>query len=232
MRGGALLLPLIHKRKVFMYKNQMKFQKIVCFAVLISCVLVFAYSLGLLTDIYDSLYPCFDPELFDDSIDLESIPSDQLSAYGVYVTGAEIYYEMQDFNDAFTKISIVMIVVSLVLFVTNTHSRRKYYIGNYIAVAIVSICNLACVFWLWPQLMAFRTQYVTGVDFNQLKEFSESTRGATVRYSDSTFWFDVSYFVFGVAILAVVLLIANLVMKIIMMNAEKKTVGTRKGVGA
>lgn len=215
-----------------MYKKQMKFQKIVCMVVLVSCALVFAYSLGLMTDIYDSLYSAFDPELYDPSINLDEIPAEELPAYGVYVDGADIYYDMQDFNSAFTKVGIAMIVVSLVLFVTNTHSRRKYYIGNFIAVAIVSICNVASVLWLWPQIMAFRTQYVTGVNFEQLKAFTESTRGKTARYSDSTFWFDVSYFVFGVVILGVVLLIANLVMKIILMNAEKKTVGTRKGVGA
>ncbi len=214
-----------------MYKKQMTFQRIVCMAVLVSCVLVFAYSLGLMTDIYDSLYSAFDPDLFDPTVDLSTVPPEELPAWGVYVNGAEIYYDMQDFNSAFTKVGIAMIVVSLVLFVTNTHSRRKYYIGNFIAVAIVSICNIGCVLWLMPQLMAFKAQYLQ-IDFNQLKEFTDSTRGQTARYCDSTFWFDVSYFVFGVVILAVVLLIANLVMKVILMNAEKKTVGTRKGVGA
>ncbi len=214
-----------------MYKKQMKFQKIVCLLVLVSCALVFVYSLGLMTDIFDSLYYCFDPELFDASIDLDTIPDDELAGYGVYVKGADIYYDMQDFNSQFTIVGIVMIVVSLVLFVTNTHSRRKYYIGNYIGVAIVSICNIGCVFWLWPQIMAFKKQYLA-IDFAQLKAFTESDRGKTVPYIDSTFWFDVSYFVFGFVILMVALLIVNLIMKIILMNAEKRTVGTRKGVGA
>ncbi len=214
-----------------MYKKQMKFQKIVCFVVLVSCALVFVYSLGLMTDIYDGLFFCFDPELYDENIDLDTIPAEELPGYGVYVKGAKIYYDMQDFNSAFTKTGIAMILVSLVLFVTNTHSRRKYYIGNFIAVAIVSVFNIGCVVWLMPQIMAFRTQYL-GVDFKQMKEFSESPLGARVRYTDSTFWFDVSYFVFGVVILAVVLLIVNLVLKVILMNAEKRTVGTRKGVGA
>ena len=214
-----------------MYKKQMTFQKIVCMFALVSCVLVFAYSLGLMTDIYDSLYSAFDPELFDPELDLDTVPDDQLGYYGVYVPGADIYYDMQPFNSTFTKVGIMMIVVSLVLFVTNTHSRRKYYIGNYIAVAVVSICNIASILWLWPQIMAFKAQYL-GIDFTKLKEFTESPRGATARYTDSTFWFDVSYFVFGVVILAVVLLIANLVWKILLMKAEKETVGTRKGVDA
>lgn len=215
-----------------MYKKQMKFQKIVCLLVLVSCALVFAYSLGLMTDIYDSLYPAFDPELYDPSVNLDEIPAEELSAWGVYVAGADIYYDMQDFNSKFTIVGVVMIVVSLILFITNTHSRRKYYIGNFIAVAIVSICNVACVFWLWPQIMAFKTQYLTTVNFEQLREFTESKRGGTARYCDSPFWFNVSYVVFGIVLLAVALLIVNLVLKIILMNAEKKTVGTRKGVGA
>ena len=36
-----------------MYKKQMKIQKIVCFLVLAASVVVFLYSLGIMTDLYD-----------------------------------------------------------------------------------------------------------------------------------------------------------------------------------
>ena len=39
-----------------MYKKQLTFQKIVCFAMLAAAALVFIYSLGIMTDLYDSLY--------------------------------------------------------------------------------------------------------------------------------------------------------------------------------
>ena len=39
-----------------MYKKQMKIQKIICFLVLAASVIIFLYSLGIMTDLYDSLY--------------------------------------------------------------------------------------------------------------------------------------------------------------------------------
>lgn len=215
-----------------MYKKQMKFQKILCLLVLFSCALVFVYSLGFMTDIYDSLYYAYTPGYLEEGMNIDEIPDEELSWYGIEVRGATIYYDMQDFNSKFTVVSIVMIVVSLLLFVSNTHSRRKYYVGNFVAVLIVSACNIASVVWLMPQIMAFKKQYLEEVDFEMLKTYTESPIGQAARYTESTFWFDVSYFVFGFVILMVVLLIANLVLKVILMNAEKRTVGTRKGVGA
>lgn len=215
-----------------MYKKQMKLQKIICLLVLLSCALVFVYSLGFMTDIYDSLYYAYTPGYLEEGMNIDEIPDEELSWYGIEVRGATIYYDMQDFNSKFTIVSIVMLVVSLVLFVTNTHSRRRYYVGNYIATLLVSACNIASVVWLMPQIMAYKKMYLETVDFDMLKTYTESAIGKASRYTDSTFWFDVSYFVFGFAILMVVLLIANLVLKVILMNAEKRTVGTRKGVGA
>ena len=39
-----------------MYKRQMKLQKILCLLAIAASALVFIYSLGLMTDLYDSLY--------------------------------------------------------------------------------------------------------------------------------------------------------------------------------
>ena len=39
-----------------MYKKQLTWQKILCFAALAACGLMFVYSLGLSTDLYDGLF--------------------------------------------------------------------------------------------------------------------------------------------------------------------------------
>ena len=39
-----------------MYKKQMKLQRLLCIALIIVCALAFVYSLGIMTDLYDSLY--------------------------------------------------------------------------------------------------------------------------------------------------------------------------------
>lgn len=196
-----------------MYKKQITFQKIVCFALLAAAALVFLYSLGIMTDLYDSLYSTMrNPDDYTEST----------------VAGSVIYYDMQPFNTTFTNISIGLIIVTLILFLTNTHSRRKYYIGNYIAIALSTVCNIAVSIWALSEISAYKAQYLQ-IDFEALKAHSELWK---TYYTDSTFWFDVSYGVFGLLLLLTVLLVVNLVLKILMMKEEKRLIGTRKEMKA
>jgi len=196
-----------------MYKKQMAFQRIVCMAVLIASALVFIYSLGLMTDIYDSLYATMmDPE------DLES----------TWVQGSIIYYDMQPFNSSLTKAGIGLIIVSLILFVMNTHSRRKYYIGNFVSVALSVVCNLAVSVWAMVNISAYKQQFLQ-IDFEALRSFAEMWN---TLYTESTFWFDACYVVCGVLLLATALLVVNLILKLIVMKEEKRLIGSRKDVKA
>ena len=63
-----------------MYKKQMILQRIVCYVMLIAAALVFVYSLGIMTDMYDSKFAYY-------AEDIEN----------PMVAGTEIYYIMQDF---------------------------------------------------------------------------------------------------------------------------------------
>ena len=196
-----------------MYSKQMTFQKIVCMMAIIASALVFVYSLGISTDLYDALartilYPEYD-------LDMTS------------VEGSRVYYDMYGFNSAFTRVAIGLIIVTLVLFITNTHSRRKYYIGNYIAVGLSAVANIAMSVWCLPQIMYYKAQYQNNVDFEALKAFSEDW-GTLYIGPDDTFWFDVSYFVFGILLLTTCLLVINVILKVIVMKAEKSAIGSRK----
>ena len=185
-----------------MYKKQVSFQKIVCLISLVAGALVFIYSLGLLTDLFDTLY-----SMIPNPNNLDSAK----------VEGARIYYDMQPFNRLLLRCSIGMILLSCVLFLTNTHSRRKYYIGNAVATAVNVVAECAMAVWCHLQVSAFKTQYLTTVDFAELEK-RLARRGT---YTDSTFWFDIHYLVCGVAILAAALLIVNFVWKKKMMREEQ-----------
>ena len=203
----------------------MKFQKIVCFLMLAASVVVFIYSLGLMTDLYDSLYlTMMDPE------DLSY----------TMVEGSQIYYEMQgydlatndftnpNFNALLTMIGIGLILVNLVLFITCTHSRRKYYIGNYIAVGLSAASSIGATVWAMVHILFYKQKFLQ-IDFVALKEFSEMWN---THYSDSTFWFDAAFVVFGLLLLGTVLLVVNLVLKVIVMKEEQRLLGSRKDVRA
>lgn len=196
-----------------MYKKQMVFQRIVCMIVLVASALVFIYSLGLMTDMYDSLYSTIRSA---SNLDMTTVP------------GSRIFYDMQPFNGSLTKVSIGLILVSLVLFLMNTHSRRKYYIGNFVAVALSVVCNTAATIWAAIEISAYKAQFLQ-MDFEALKAHAESRK---TLYTESTFWFDAGYVVFGILMIATALLVVNLILKLNVMKDEKRLIGSRKEVEA
>lgn len=208
-----------------MYKKQMKFQKIVCLLMLVASAIVFIYSLGLLTDMYDSLYlTMMDPE------DLSY----------TMVEGSQIYYEMQgydpatndftnpNFNGMLTMVGIGLILVNLLLYITCTHSRRKYYIGNYVAVGLSAVSSIGASVWAITNILNFKEKFLQ-IDFEALKEFSKMWN---TPYTESTFWFDTVFVVFGILLFVTALLIVNLVLKVIVMKEEQRLIGSRKDVRA
>lgn len=185
-----------------MYKKQLRFQKFACLFSVIAAAVSFIYSLGIMTDIYDSLYSTM------------MNPNDLTQTF---VPGSIIYYDMQDFNKLFVYLGIVLILLACALYLTNTQVRRKYYIGNYVSIGLYSIATIAVAAWSHIQISAFKVQYLTTVDFEALKSFAE-TWGKT--YIESTFWLDLHYLVLALAVASVVVLLANMVWKIQLMRAE------------
>ena len=155
----------------------------------------------MLTDLYDTLY----------SMILD--PNDPDKAK---VAGARIYYDMQPYNRLLLRFSIGMIVLACTLFLTNTHSRRKYYFSNAAATALNVAAEAAMAVWCHLRASAYRVQYLTTVDFAELEK-RLSRRGT---YTDSTFWFDIHYLVCILALVAAVLLIVNVIWKRRLMQGE------------
>ena len=95
-------------------------------------------------------------------------------------------------------------------------------------MVLSTVCNVFVSVWALSEISAYRAQYKQ-IDFEQLKAHSQLWK---TYYTDSTFWFDASYVVFGILLVGTVLLIANLILKLIMMKEEKRLIGSRKEVGA
>ena len=184
-----------------MYKKQLQLQKILCFLGIGSSVLVFLYALGIMTDLYDSLYSTM------------MNPSNLLQTD---VPGSIVYYNMQQFNNALLRCSIILILLSCLLFLTNTHSRRKYYIGNYLTIGAFAVYNIYVTIWAHSYIELFKQQFLQ-VDFEALRSHAELWKSA---YTESTFWFDIHYLVFAVALIASLGLIANGVWKMRLMKEE------------
>lgn len=193
-----------------MYKKQLVFQKFACMFALVAAAASFVYSLGIITDIYDTLYSTMmNPNNLNET----------------FVPGSIIYYDMQGFNKQFTEVSIVLILVACLLYLTNTQIRRKYYIGNYTAIGIYSVATLGVTVWSHMQISAFKVQYLTTVDFEALKTFAEMWNKP---YSESTLMLDLHYAVAAIAVLSVAALIGNMIWKIQLMKAEDALIAEGK----
>lgn len=189
-----------------MYKKQLRFQKLACLFCIIAAAASFIYSLGIMTDIYDSLYSTM---MNPNDLTQTSVP------------GSIIYYDMQDFNKLFVNLSIGLILLACLLYITNTQVRRKYYIGNYAAIGLYSVATIGVTAWSHIQISAFKVQYLTTVDFEALKSFAELW-GKT--YIESTFWLDLHYVIAALCVAAVVGLLVNMVWKINLMRAEDQLI--------
>ena len=193
-----------------MYKKQLVFQKYACLFAVIAAAMSFVYSLGIITDIYDSLYSTM------------MNPNDLTQTF---VPGSIIYYDMQGFNRTYMTASIVLILTACLLYLMNTQIRRKYYIGNYFAIGVYSIATLGVTVWSHLQIEAFKVQYLTTVDFEALKSFAEMWGKP---YIESTLMLDLHYAVAAVALLSVAVLVGNMIWKIQLMKAEDALIAAGK----
>ncbi len=198
------------------YKKQLGFQKIICLLAVIVAALWFVYSLGVITDIYEALSPAIRNPLKPEK---ES------------VAGANLYFQMNgwsleegfdakfNFNSEFTAHSIKLILVSLLLFVTNTNVRRKYYIANYVAVAAYAGASIAMFAWVNKWLSYYKNLFLTTVDFEALAEWADMW---DYTYTTSTWLLDLNVIIGVINMVVVAALIANVIWKIVLMRGEQK----------
>ena len=196
-----------------MYKKQLKLQKILCFLALVSSVIIFLYALGVMTDLYDTLYSTM------------RNPADLTQTD---VAGSIVYYNMQAWNSYFLHCSIVLILLACLLFITNTHIRRRYYIGNYISIGAFALADFYVAWESHSYIEAFKARFLM-VDFAALMDHANLWK---TYYTESTFWFDVHYAVFCLSILVSLGLIACAIWKVRLMKEEKQLIAAGKGAAA
>ena len=186
-----------------MYKRQVRLQKVFCLLALIASALVFVYSLGLATDLYDAFYKTM-PFPEDESMDV--------------VAGARIFYHIQPFNNHLMLAGLGLMIISLGFYITQTQNRRRYYIGNYCATGIWVVAAVAVAGWMHKWAQFYKAEFQR-VDFAKLEELYGGSDSLILTRND-TFWFDIHYAVMAALILMSVVMVANVFWKISLMKQE------------
>lgn len=195
-----------------MYKKQLTWQKILCFAALAACGILFLYSLGLSTDLFDGLFYALPEEA-------------KLATAKVNVPGAEVYYQIQPFNRQLLNNSILLLLVGCLLFMTNTHSRRRYYISNAVSTFGFAGAGIGLSIWTHMNIADFKAKFLA-IDFTAYAKYATRRKKA---YIDSTFWFDAHYVVIAILLVVCAALVINYFWKLSLMKAEKRLINEGKG---
>ena len=95
-------------------------------------------------------------------------------------------------------------------------------------MGVFSAAAVALSVWAHGQIGVFRAQFLS-IDFEKLQEHAASRK---TLYTESTFWFDIHYLVFGLLLLGIALMIANVIWKRKLMKEEQALIAQGKEAAA
>jgi len=203
-----------------MYKKQMTIQRIVCLLAVIAGALVFVYSLGFSTDLSDTLNWTEGEFRVPDETGKVNRKSEKVE----FTEAQEVYLATQAFNKKLTYAGIGMILLGASLFITQTHVRRRYYIGNYVTSGLYVAGALGVTVWTSIAIhggAGYKNAFLHMIDACGDK-LAAVAKVNGKSYITSTFWFDLQRGVTVMLIVVAALVVANVVWKICLMKSEAK----------
>lgn len=188
-------------------KLQMKLSKILSIFTTGVAVLAFIMALGLCTDIYNII---------------------EIKALGLsivkQVNNYDIFDKIQPFNQTLVSLCITLIILSVLIFITRTNIRRRYYVSNYVAGGVVGIGFIAISIIAILGLIKWRNYY-NNIDFNKIDEIVQTYKQyslfeETYQFKRSTLFIDLNIFSQVLVLITGLLVIGNLIWKTMLMKFE------------
>ena len=217
-----------------MFKSQMKCQKILCLVCLILTAMLFVYSIGFITSIYDQYFFTLDKGLgldyskvegtqffweLQSNVTYEKVPI--IDEYGNDTGETEtIKHKTVGFVDKFVVVAIADICVALTMFITNNHKRRLYYVGNYVTTGLFAGYNIGIAAWIMSRLTYFKGK-IALINLDELKASCE-VWGVEFKPEASIRSLNLGYVVCAMLILAAIAVALNLVWKLMLQKRENK----------
>ena len=154
-----------------------------------------------------TLYQMAQPSIFDVERNKE------------YVAGAgDLFYASQGVSDTCLILGIVVILAVCLNYIMGTHSRRNYYITNYIAIGAVVLAQVVVAIVIIA-LVADCQSILNSIDLEKAQSEYEAILPG--QWKESTWTFPVGYAMAGILIVNAVGFVLNLVWKIKLMKGEK-----------
>ena len=186
-------------------KTQMRFQKILAIIALVIAAFAAVYALMFCSGPINQIN--------------QLVNNESLRADAEY----DLYDYSQNFSSVFLILGIVLILTVVLLFITGCHSRRKYYVTNYIATGIVVVYGL-----VYAVMLIINISMIYGI-FNSIDlahaeaVYNEASLTSQFGEWDGSTWvFSLGYVVFVLVLIYVLAVVFNLVWKFALMKGEKK----------
>ena len=234
-----------------MFKSQMKFQKMICLVALIMAAILFVYSLGFITELYELFSPTI--AVVNGKVEDLAVKSNPLKPTEIiedYIKGNEFYFEIQTyvvnelqknshgviqtvqvkhvgFNDQMVSGALIGLVITLLLFITSCNKRRNYYISNFVAIGATSAYNIGFAAWLIANLVKYEAKF-NAVDHQALIDWFAREKFKEV--DTNVVCFTLGYILAALLIVVTAVLVFNLIWKLTLMKREHKLL-QNNGVG-
>lgn len=185
-------------------KSQMRFQKILTIVTIVIAALSIVYALIFCSGVIGQI--------------------DRLVYLEVELDGAILLnYRSQSFSDLFLILGIVLVLTVALMFIMGNHSRRKYYVTNYVAVGVYVAFALVFVVLLLVKLIGVQSA-LNAIDMEVAKEVYTDPLDANSpfgEWTDSAWTIYLGFAYMGLLIVNVVAVVLNLVWKIKLVQGER-----------
>ena len=189
-------------------KTQMRFQKILILVSLIIAALSVLYAWIFCSGVFAQI-----AQIITDSDTLTKTPEIK-----------QLHDAAQNFTVLFQTLGIVFVLCIVLLYIMGCHSRRNYYITNYVATGIAVVYILVYAILLIVNLTNIAS-IINTADFSYAKAAYDTAEFNVKLFGEfqTTSWtVGIGYALFAIVIVDAVLIGLNLLWKIKLMQGEKK----------
>ena len=182
-------------------KTQMRFQKILMYVSLVVAALTFVFGLIFLSG---------------------------SMAYATHYTGGnsigaeKLVEKSQAFVETMVAVGITFIVLAALLFVTSSHSRKNYYITNYIAVGLFVAFAMFMAIFIMIKVTTLMGMFYNDITWDNVADKIAALAGLYPIKKSDNYPFIIGYIVAALTIFDALLVVLCTVWKVLLMKGEKK----------